>query len=391
MEKNKKIKIIAALDSFKGAISSYEAGCAVLRGVRKRLPDSDVTVFSLGDGGEGTAAAFAPFGDVGSVRVSDTHGFPTDAAYILLERNGRRTAVFDMAAAAGLAYSRAHGLEIRSASTAGVGEMIVHLVHLGCDEIIVGLGGSGTNDGGMGALSRMGAQFTDRNGAPLNGTQGAAVLSDVCSCDFSAVHRLLDGVKLTLLYDVAVPLTGTSGASQMFARQKGADDATVEELENAMIRFAGIGDRQAGDAVSARIGCGAAGGLGYGLSLAGGELRPGAEYILDFVGFRQALADADLVITGEGKTDRQTVCGKLPFTVAKYAKNVPVVCLCGTFAPEGAQEALYDGGFDAVFSILNAPSALEKAMAETGLLLENAAYQIAGLWSAIKQKKKSGC
>lgn len=377
-----KIKIIAALDSFKGAVSSYEAGCAVRRGVQRHLPDCDVTIFSLGDGGEGTSAAFYDAGEVCSVRVSATHRSETDANYVLLEKNGVKTAMFDMAAAAGLHHSRRHGLDVRSATTAGVGELIVHLVNSGCGEIIVGLGGSGTNDGGTGALSRMGAKFFDQTGVELDGTSGAAVLADIASCDLSAVHKLLDGVKLTLLYDVAVPLTGEFGASRMFSRQKGADEATVEELENAMTHFASVGDRAFGEAVSERKGAGAAGGLGYGLSLAGGELHPGAEYVLDFVGFREAAADAALVITGEGKTDRQTARGKLPFTVAKYAGEVPVVCLCGTFAPDAE---LYDGGFDAVFSIINAPSTLEESMANTEILLENAAYNVAGLLAALRK------
>lgn len=380
----KKIKIIAALDSFKGSVSSYEAGQAVERGVKKRLSNCDVTIFSLGDGGEGTSAAFFDAGEVCTVRVSDTHGSKTDAKYVILEKNGVKTAMFDMAATAGLHHSREHGLDIRSASTAGVGEMIVHLVNAGCGEIIVGLGGSGTNDGGIGALSQMGAKFFDRNGAKLNGTRGAAVLADVSVCDFTGVHALLDGVKLTLLYDVAVPLTGEFGASRMFSRQKGADEQTVGELETAMTHYAEVCDRHMGKAVSEQKGAGAAGGLGYGLSLAGGELHPGAEYVLDFVGFREAAAEADLVITGEGKTDRQTARGKLPFTVAKYAKNAhtPVVCLCGTFAPD---KELYDGGFDAVFSIINAPSTLEESMANTANLLENAAFNVAGFLAAVRK------
>ena len=376
-----KTKIIAALDSFKGAVSSYEAGCAVRRGILRRLPDCDVTIFSLGDGGEGTSAAFYNAGEVRSARVSDTHREPTDANYVLLEKNGVKTAMFDMAAAAGLHHSRRHGLDVRTATTAGVGELIVHLVNDGCGEIIVGLGGSGTNDGGTGALSRMGAKFYDPSGTELDGSSGAVILADIAACDLSAVHRLLDGVKLTLLYDVAVPLAGEFGASKMFSRQKGADEAAVEELERAMTSFAEVGDRAYGDAVSNRQGAGAAGGLGYGLSLAGGELHPGAEYVLDFVGFREAASDAALVITGEGKTDRQTARGKLPFTVAKYAGEVPVVCLCGTFAPD---PELYDGGFDAVFSIINAPSTLEEAMENTEPLLENAAYNVAGMLAVLK-------
>lgn len=184
----KKTKIIAALDSFKGAVSSYEAGCAVKRGIQRRLPESEVVIFSLGDGGEGTSAAFFDAGKVKTVRVSDTHGAKIDATYVLLDKNGVKTGMFDMATAAGLHHSQNHGRNVRSASTAGVGEIIVHLVNEGCGEIIVGLGGSGTNDGGIGALFRMGAKFYVADGSELDGTRGAEVLSEVAVVRFFGSH-----------------------------------------------------------------------------------------------------------------------------------------------------------------------------------------------------------
>lgn len=373
----RKTKIIAALDSFKGAASSYAAGCAVKRGILRRIPDCEVKVFSLGDGGEGTSAAFADLGTVHSVFVSDTHREKTETKYVLIERDGVKTAIFDMASSAGLGHSRRHGLRVMSATTAGVGETIVHLINAGCVEITVGLGGSGTNDGGIGALSAMGAKIYAEDGTELDGTRGAVVLSDISRIDLSEVHKLLDGVSLTLLYDVAVPLTGEFGASRMFSRQKGATDTEVEELEGSVRSFARVGDSAFGEALSEKAGSGSAGGLGYGLSLAGGTLRHGAEYVLDFVGFSDEAKTADLIITGEGKTDRQTAQGKLPFTVAKYAGDVPVVCLCGTLEPD---LSLYGNhGFDAVFSVINAPCTLENAMENTERLLEISAYNIAGL------------
>lgn len=380
----RKTKIIAALDSFKGAVSSFEAGCAVKRGITERLPDCEVMVFPLGDGGEGTSAAFADLGIVRSVTVSDTHRDKTEAHYVLFEKNGKRVGVFDMAEASGLALSRKHGLDIAAATTAGVGELIVHLKTLGCDEIIVGLGGSGTNDGGIGALARLGVRLYDRDGAELDGTLGAVVLSSIASCDLSPARTLLDGISLTLLYDADVMLTGESGATDMFSRQKGASDTDVVRLENAMRSFAEVGDRAVGYTASSASGCGAAGGLGYGLSLVGGTLRSGAEYVLDLVGFREAAADADLVITGEGKTDRQTARGKLPLTVARYAGDVPTVCLCGTFEFD---RVLFENGFDAVFSIVDSPMTLEASMKSTLSLLEKSAYSIAGLYAAITNAK----
>ncbi len=372
----KTLNIVAALDSFKGSLTSLEAGNAVKRGILRRIPDADVTVFAVGDGGEGTADALCQslHADLMNLTVRDTHRDPITASMGIVTLNGVKTAILDMASAAGIRYAKAHGLDILGSTTYGVGEMIRHAVELECGEIIVGLGGSGTSDGGIGALTALGAVFTDENGTSLTGC--TADLGKVSSCDLTPALDLMKNVKLTLLYDAGVALTGKNGAVRMFSHQKGADDAMIPVLEESMIRYANLCDRAAGSEISLLPGAGAAGGLGYGLSLIGGKLTPGADYVLGAIGFDRAAAQADLIITGEGKTDRQTETGKLPLIAAKHACGKPVVCLCGK---NEAESPLYAGGIDCVLAIADGPLTLDESVARTGELLECTAFNLAGL------------
>ncbi len=372
----KKLNIIAALDSFKGSLSSQEAGEAVRRGVLARLPNASVTVFAVGDGGEGTADALCQslHADLLELPVHDTHMELTSAGMGIVTRNGVKTAILDMAAAAGIRFARSHEMDILRSTTYGVGEMIRYALELGCGEIIVGLGGSGTSDGGMGALTALGAVFCDADGNPLDGRTESLGLT--ASCDFSQALRLLAGVKLTLLFDAGVALTGEKGAVKMFSRQKGASEDMLPVLEEAMIHYAALCDGSVGSAVSEIPGAGAAGGLGYGLSLIGGILTPGADYVLNAIGFDEAAHSADLIITGEGKTDRQTETGKLPVAAAHHSGGKPVLCLCGK---NEAGSALFQSGIDAVIAIADGPLSLDESLARTGELLENTAFNLAGL------------
>lgn len=372
----KTLNIVAALDSFKGSLTSLEAGEAVRRGILTRIPDAEVTVFAVGDGGEGTADALCQslHADIHQIPVHDTHMSPITAEFGITVRNGVKTAILDMASASGIRFAKEHGLDILSSTTYGVGEMIRQAVSLGCGEIIVGLGGSGTSDGGMGALTALGAVFKDENGTPLDGK--TASLAHVHSCDLTPALDLLGDTVLTLLYDAAVALTGETGAVRMFSRQKGASEELVPILDAAMTSYAEICDAYTGESVSLWPGAGAAGGLGYGLSLIGGRLTPGADFVLDAVGFSESVRTADLVITGEGKTDAQTETGKLPMTAAKHACGKPVVCLCGK---NEAGYGLYASGIDAVFAIADGPLSLEESVSSTGRLLEKAAFNLVGL------------
>ena len=373
---DKTIHITAALDSFKGALTSSEAGAAVKRGILSRVPDAVVRVFSVGDGGEGTADALicGLEAERKSINVTDTHGSPVDAEYGITADG--KTAILDMASAAGIRYAAVHGFDIHRSSTYGVGEMLAHLCDLGCENIIVGLGGSGTCDGGIGALSARGAVFYDANHRMIDCCCTSS-LGKVSSCDLSAAAERLKNRSFTLLYDTAVPLTGEIGAVKMYSRQKGAKEEELDAMDAAMQNFADVCDRAVGCEVSSFSGAGAAGGLGYGLSLIGGKLTAGAQFVLDAVGYTEDVKSADLVITGEGKTDRQTATGKLPMTAARKADGKPVVCLCGVSDPV---DKLYESGISAVFAIADRPMTADESIASTAKLLEKAAYNIIGLF-----------
>ena len=372
-----KSKIVVACDSFKGACTSLEAGNAVLRGILKRLPDADVTVLSVGDGGEGTA--FALGSALGFKKqhfcVSDTHGEPVLAEFYSSSDN--TTAIFDMASCSGIVLAKSHGLDILHASTAGVGQMIRHLAELGAREVIVCLGGSGTSDGGVGALSELGVRFFDCRGELITDQLCPKNLRLIHSADLEPAMKLLDGIKLTLLYDSSVKLLGKCGAVMMYSRQKGARKDMLPSLEADMSHFSRVFTTPTAD-FSEVSGSGAAGGLGFGLSVVGGKLTPGADFVLDRLGFSDLLPTSTLVITGEGKTDRQSSTGKLPSAVAKRAAEfgVPVICLCGM---NEAGEDVYDCGITSVIQIGDGPMSLEESMERTLPLLEKCAYDIAGL------------
>ena len=372
-----KSRIVVACDSFKGACTSLEAGNAVLRGILKRLPDAKVTVLSVGDGGEGTA--FALGSSLGFKKqhffVFDTHGDPVSAEFY--SSNDNTTAIFDMASCSGIVLAKSHGLDILHASTAGVGQMIRRLAELGKREIIVCLGGSGTSDGGVGAISELGVRFFDCHGELITDRLCPKNLRLIHSADLKPAMKLLDGIKLTLLYDSSVKLLGECGAVMMYSRQKGASEDMLPSLEADMAHFSRVFTTPTAD-FSEVSGSGAAGGLGFGLSVVGGKLTPGADFVLDRLGFSDLLPTSTLVITGEGKTDRQSSTGKLPSAVAKRAAEfgVPVICLCGM---NEAGEDVYDCGITSVIQIGDGPMSLEESMERTLPLLEKCAYDIAGL------------
>lgn len=386
-------KIFVASDSFKGALSSLLAGEAIKRGLIRRFSDAgeaggsyEVRVFPVGDGGEGSAeAVISALGyEKKSFPVHDPHGGITNAEYGILGRS----AVFDAAECCGLALAKRYSLPLAHASSVGVGEMIAHLTSLGCTDITVCLGGSGTSDGGIGALSALGARFF------IDGEELTPPLSldslikisenaEKCACVTDGISFMRENVKLRLLYDSGVPLLGENGAVMLYAAQKGADRASLPMLENAMEKYSRIAERAFGVSCVSAHGSGAAGGLGFALSLLGGELAPGADRILDLVGFSNGgvLSESvSLVITGEGRTDAQTVTGKLPSkvlaAVASRGERIPVICLCGM---NDAVRELYDAGMTAVFAIGDRPMTLDESLARTAELLEKCAYSIGGI------------
>ena len=340
-------KCIVISDSFKGTLSSREI-CRIAReSIPKFFPRCRVDAVPVADGGEGTVDCFVEA--LSAVRVeaavTGPHGEPVTAVYA---RKGD-LAVIEMAAAAGLPMVKGR-LDPESATTYGVGQIIRHAVENGCREILLGLGGSATNDGGCGCAAALGTSFYDGAGeafVPVGGT-----LERVRRIDRSSTEKLLRGVTVTAMCDVENPLCGPTGAACVFGPQKGADGAMVERLDRGLEHLARVMERDLGVSVAGLPGAGAAGGMGGGcVAFLGAGLKSGIQCVLDAVGFDALLEGADLVITGEGRLDGQSIRGKVISGVAGRTKprGIPLLALVGAVA-EGAEEC-YDLGVTAMFSI----------------------------------------
>ena len=348
--------IIAAFDSFKGSLTSREAGEAFRRGFMEVCPDAEVEVLAIADGGEGMAEAICEGmdGEMVSAIVSDPLGRNVEAHYALV--NEGNTAIIAMSAAGGLTLLTAEERNPLLASTYGTGELLLDAARRGCKEIIVGLGGSATNDGGSGMLRALGYRFYDADGVELTDT--ISIMERVHSISTTERTTLLDGISLTVAVDVDNPLCGKHGAAEVFARQKGADDAMVARLDMALRHYAEVVDAEAAKVA----GAGAAGGMGYAFrAVLGAQLRPGIEIVLSLIKFDSVARGADLVVTGEGSIDAQTLHGKAPAGVLAAARrhNIPVVALGGKV--EGV-DALLSGGFSDVRAITPANQPLAEAM-----------------------------
>lgn len=353
-------KIVAAVDSMKGSLSSLEAGIAVSEGVKQALPSARVSVVAVADGGEGTVDAVlrSAGGERVSVSVENPAGVTVRATYGICAR----TAVIEMAAASGLPLIAPGERNPMEASSFGTGQLIADALRRGCREFLIGLGGSATNDGGLGMLEALGFRFLDSHGNPAG--RGGAAAGRVAKIDASAATPELRAARFRVACDVTNPLTGPQGASRVFGPQKGADPEMACRLDAALLNFAEASRRFTGHDFSAHPGAGAAGGMGFAfLEFLGGELVPGIDMVLDAAGFDRELTDADLVITGEGRLDRQTCMGKAPGGVLRRAmkQGVPVVAIGGSVDPE-AVGALTDAGFAGLFPIVSGPMDLTEAM-----------------------------
>lgn len=340
-------KCIVISDSFKGTLSSREI-CGIAReSVPNIFPGCEVVAIPVADGGEGTVGCFidAIGAEPVFVNVGGPFGERVGAVYA---RKGS-LAVVEMASAAGLPQARGRE-NPETATTYGVGELIRHAVEGGCDDILLGLGGSCTNDGGCGCAAALGARFLDASGEAFVPTGGT--LDKIARIDLSESRELLRGVRLTLMSDVTNPLCGELGAAYVFGPQKGADQAMVERLDAQLRAFDATLRRELGSSVADTPGAGAAGGMGAGcIALLGAEIRSGIETVLDLVEFDRQLEGAELVVTGEGRIDSQSVRGKVVSGIAKRAKpkGVPLVAIVGSIG-EGAEDA-YDLGVTAMFGI----------------------------------------
>ncbi|MBR0362634.1 MAG: glycerate kinase [Alistipes sp.] len=366
-------RIIAAFDSFKGSLTSREAGEAFRRGFMAERPDAEVEVLSIADGGEGMAEAISEGvgGEMVSRVVSDPLGRKIEARYALI--NEGATAVIAMSSASGLTLLKPEERNPLIASTFGTGELIVDALERGCREIIMGLGGSATNDCGVGMLRALGYRFYDAAGEELCDT--ISILERVESISTAERHPLLMGVKFTAAVDVDNPLYGAQGAAHIFAPQKGASPEMVERLDKALCHYAEVVDADAAEVA----GAGAAGGMGYALhTMLGARMRPGIEIVLALLDFERRAQGASLVVTGEGSIDAQTLHGKAPAGVLAAAQRlgIPVVALGGRVECEGA---LLAGGFHAVRAITPHDQPTDVAMQrETAIAnMERAARELA--------------
>ncbi|MGV0742136.1 glycerate kinase [Mycolicibacterium sp. XJ870] len=369
------MKIVLAPDSFKESMTASQAVAAMRDGVRSVLPDAECVGVPMADGGEGAVDAVvdALDGERITVEVADPLGRPVAAKYGYIA--DRKLAVVEMATASGLEMVAPADRDVLRASTFGVGQLIANALDHGATELLIGLGGSATNDGGAGMLAALGATLADADGTPL--PPGGAALARLELIDLSGLDSRLADVRVRIASDVTAPLLGTGGASAVFGPQKGATPADVEALEAALTRFVAVTESTLGRARPELPGAGAAGGLGFALlEFLGAECKPGVEVIAETVGLEQSLAGADWVFTGEGSVDAQTMLGKTPFGVAQVAGRTGsrVVIFAGRVAPDA--DVLLDNGVDRLVAITVPGTPIEQALREGPASLARAAADV---------------
>ncbi len=371
------MKVVIAIDSFKGSLSSLAAGNAVREAVLKKDPAAEVYVRPLADGGEGTVEALSAGmgGTIAEAEVSGPLGTPVTAKYCILE--DKKTAVIEMAAAAGITLVPADKKDPMESTTYGVGELIRDAIGRGCRHFIVGIGGSATNDGGTGMLSALGYAFLDAAGNPIPlGAKGLEVLASI-----SADHVLpeLEECTFRTACDVTNPLCGPRGCSAVFAPQKGGTPETIAKMDAWLADYARIAGTVSDRADMDHPGVGAAGGLGFAFhAFLNATLEAGVRIILEETHLEDFIRDADIVVTGEGRLDAQTVMGKAPIGVAKLAKKYgkKVIAFSGCITEDAG--VCNEHGIDAFFPILPGVVTLEEALdtANAYRNLTNTAYQV---------------
>lgn len=349
------MRIVIAIDSFKGSMTSLEAGQAAAEGVRRVYPDAQIKILPVADGGEGTVNALVAGlnGSIQTARVQDPLGRIITAEYGILSDG---TAVMEMAAAAGLPLLKPNERDPMKTSTYGVGEMILDAIKKGCRKFIIGIGGSATNDGGMGMLKALGFSFLDGQGRE-------ATLENLFVIDCKNAVAELSGCSFTVACDVNNPLCGDQGCSAVYGPQKGATPETVKLMDGWLQHYGQLVQSIVPNADPNAPGAGAAGGIGFAFAaFLGGRLIPGVDMILEAVGLEREVLDADVVITGEGRLDGQTVMGKAPVGVAgiaaKYKKTV--IAFAGSVTSDAI--ACNDHGIKAFFPIVRGVCTLEEAM-----------------------------
>lgn len=366
------MKVVIAPQGFKGGISGLEAARAIARGVIAAVPDAETVLLPVADGGDGTLHALvdATGGEIFTSTVTGPLSHQVQAQWGVM--GDGRTAVIEMARASGLAMLPRGRRNPKITTTLGVGQILKEALERGYGRVIVGMGGSATNDGGAGMATALGACFLDANGNAL--PPGGTALARLARIETSGLLDKIAGVDIIAATDVTNPLCGPTGASAVYGPQKGATPEVVAELDAALLNFAQVIKRDLGLDVLDTPGSGAAGGLGAGLmAFAGAKIQSGIDMVCQVLDFDSHLAGADLVITGEGRADHSTVFDKAPVGVARHAKahGVPTILLAGSLGD--GHEELYDHGVASVLCISDGAMSFEKALSRTGVMLEGTA------------------
>lgn len=370
------MKIVIAPDSFKESMTALEAAQSIEKGMKAVFPDAECHLLPMADGGEGTVQSLvhATGGALIERSVTGPLGEEVPAFFGLL--GDGKTAVIEMAAASGLHLVEPAKRNPLITTSRGTGELIHAALDEGVSHIIVGIGGSATNDGGVGMVQALGGSFLNEDGEEIG--PGGGTLSTIESIDLSKLDSRLASVKLEVACDVTNPLTGPTGASAIFGPQKGADPEMVDTLDQNLAHLASI--VPGGQVIASRAGTGAAGGLGFALlAFLNAELNRGIDIVLEAVNFSEHIKDASLVITGEGRIDGQTIYGKTPIGVAKASKEygIPVIGIAGSLTEDSV--IVYDHGIDALFSIVPGIMGLSDAFSQAPHLLERASRDAAAV------------
>lgn len=381
------MRIVVAPDSFKGSIGAVELSMSIAKGILDIDPAAEIVELPLADGGEGTAETMvhASGGRLCSHRVSDPLGRLMSASYGVL--GDGRTAVIETAQASGLTLLKEEERAPMLASSKGTGELLVHALDAGYRRFIVGLGGSATNDGGAGLLSALGARFLDHRGEELG--PGGAALKDLASIDMTRLDNRLLESEFIMASDVRNPLCGPNGASRIFGPQKGASSEQIRILDDALRHYGDVMTRTLGMDVRTAEGSGAAGGIGFALlSVMGAKMRSGIEVIMEAIDFDKRIRGADLIVTGEGRLDRQTLSGKAIEGVCRKGRQhgIRVIALCGS--TQLTEDEMDQLGLGAAFSIVPGPCSLEQAISNASEWVRRQTRQIMKLVLEAERRRR---
>ena len=370
------MKIVIAPDSFKGSLTATEAADAIEIGFRAVYPDAEYVKVPMADGGEGTVQSLvdATSGTIINQKVEGPMGDMVSGFFGILGDN--RTAIVEMSAASGIHLVKPEERNIYLASSFGTGQLINAALDHGCDKLIIGLGGSATNDGGMGMMKALGAQFLGQGGAPL--APDVCALLQLAKIDLQFLDPRLSKIEIIVACDVNNPLCGENGSSRIFGPQKGATEDDIVVLDKALARYGDVLAINTGRNIAAKPGAGAAGGMGAALiGLIDAVVKPGVDLVIEIVDLAKSLVNTNLVITGEGRIDSQTAHGKTPIGVAKIAKshNLKVICIAGSV--EDGADISHQIGIDKIYSVIERDYDLTEVLIEAGHKLTQAAQKIA--------------